>query len=112
MRAGWMVVVAGVLVVALLAWTRAGANTAQIEIRLFQFRPGRLDVVRGTEVVWTSRDDIRHTVTSGTPERRDARFDLALAGPGAVVRVGFGEAGVHPYFCDRHPAMRGAIHVQ
>jgi plastocyanin len=112
MRIAGTIVVAGVLAAALAAWTRAGADTAQIEIRMFQFRPGRLDVARGAEVVWTNRDDIRHTVTSGEPERRDGRFDVSLAGPGAVARVGFDRAGVHPYFCERHPAMRGAIHVQ
>jgi plastocyanin len=111
MRATRMVVVGVVLVAALAAWTRAGANTTPIEIRLFQFRPGRIDVARGTAVVWTNRDDIRHTVTSGEPERRDGRFDVPLGGPGAGVRVGFDRAGVHPYFCERHPAMRGAIHV-
>ena len=112
MRASRTIVVAGVLAAALAAWTGAGASTSQIEIRLFQFRPGRLDVARGTAVVWTNRDDIRHTVTSGVPDRRDGRFDVTLAGPGAIARVDFDRAGVHPYFCDRHPAMRGAIHVQ
>ena len=27
-------------------------------------------------------------------------------------RVTFAEPGVYPYFCDRHQAMRGEIHVR
>jgi plastocyanin len=112
MRAGRSAVAAGAVVLALAAGTRVGASPAEVEIRLFRFGPGRLEVMRGTEVVWTNRDDIRHTVTSGAPERRDGRFEATLAGPGTSARVSFDRAGVYPYFCDRHQAMRGEIHVQ
>jgi plastocyanin len=112
MRAGGIGVIAGAMVLALAAWTRAGAGAAEVEIRLFRFGPGRLDVAQGTEVVWTNRDEIRHTVTSGAPERRDGRFDVTLAGVGTHARVGFDQPGVYPYFCDRHQAMRGEIHVR
>lgn len=111
MRAG----VASALVVGgllgLVTGDRAGAGGTEIQIRRFQFTPGRLDVVRGAEVTWTNRDDVRHTVTSGAPGRADGRFTAALDGPGATTRVRFGAPGVYPYFCDRHQAMRGAIHV-
>ena len=39
----------------------------------------------------TNQDDIRHTVTSGTVE--------------------FAKPGVYSFFCERHPAMRGEVHV-
>jgi plastocyanin len=111
MRAG---VASALLIVGLLALVtgdRAGASGAEVEIRLFQFTPVRLDVARGAEVTWTNRDDIRHTVTSGTPGRSDGRFAGALDGAGTAARVRFAEPGVYPYFCDRHQEMRGAIHV-
>ena len=47
------------------------------------------EVTRGTEVTWTNQDDIRRTVTSGTPERRDAKFDAELGGKGAATKVTF-----------------------
>jgi plastocyanin len=62
-------------------------------------------------VTWTNRDDITHTVTSGTPERRDGRFDAPLAGTGATATLQFTDPGVYPYFCDRHRSMRGEIRV-
>jgi plastocyanin len=96
---------------ALVTGDRAGAGGAEVEIRLFQFTPGRLHVARGDDVTWTNRDDIHHIVISGTPERPDGRFTAALDAAGTTVRVRFGEPGVFPYFCDRHEAMRGAIHV-
>jgi plastocyanin len=112
MRAGVAsaLMVGGLL--ALVPGDRAGAGGAEVEIRLFQFTPGRLDVARGDDVTWTNRDGIRHTVTSGVPERPDGRFAAALDGAGTTARARFGEPGVYPYFCDRHQAMRGAIHVR
>ena len=111
MRAGVAsaLMVGGLLV--LVTGDRAGAGGAEVEIRRFQFTPVRLDVARGVEVTWTNRDDIRHTVTSGAPGQPDGRFTAVLQGPGTTARIRFGEPGVYPYFCDRHQAMRGAIHV-
>jgi len=63
-------------------------------------------------VTWTNQDDIRHTVTSGAPDQRGTTFNAELSGKGASARVTFAEAGVYPYFCDRHQSMRGEIHVQ
>jgi plastocyanin len=96
---------------ALVTGDGAGAAGPAVEIRLFQFTPLRLDAGRGAEVAWINRDDIGHTVTSGAPGQPDGRFAATLAGAGATVRVRFTQPGVYPYFCDRHQAMRGAIHV-
>jgi plastocyanin len=89
----------------------AAAAPSQVGVQLFQFRPGRLEVEAGTRVTWTNQDDIMHTVTSGTPERRDRRFDQRLEGRGAAMTVEFTKPGVYPYFCERHPSMRGEIRV-
>ena len=83
-----------------------------VTVQLFQFKPGRLEVKAGARVTWTNQDDIGHTVTSGTPEQRDGRFEAALAGPGAAVTVELTEPGVYPYFCSRHRSMRGEIRVK
>jgi plastocyanin len=82
-----------------------------VDIRLFQFQPGAVEVRAGATIMWTNRDDIEHTVTSGDPEHRTGRFDLYLPARGTATTVRLGEPGVYPYFCDRHPSMRGEIRV-
>ena len=82
-----------------------------VDVQLFQFQPGVVEVRAGTTITWTNRDDIAHTVTSGDPEHRTGRFDQRLTGRGASTTVRFGEPGVYPYFCSRHPSMRGEIRV-
>ncbi len=89
----------------------AATTASQVGVRVFQFRPGQLEVKAGTRVTWTNQDDITHTVTSGTLEQRDGRFDQRLDGKGAVTTVELTIPGVYPYFCDKHPSMRGEIRV-
>jgi plastocyanin len=104
--------VAGAALVGLALWGPAAAGPAGVTIKLFKFTPGTLEVKRGTAVTWTNQDDIRHTVTSGAPDKRDTKFSAELAARGATATLGFAEPGVYPYFCERHQAMRGEIHVQ
>jgi plastocyanin len=98
--------------VALTWWGGLMAAPANVEVRLFQFRPGRVEVSAPGAVTWVNEDEIRHTVTSGAPDARDARFDETLAGKGARVSVTFADPGVYPYFCSRHQAMRGEVRVR
>jgi plastocyanin len=95
----------------LVGLSTAATGEPSVEIRLFQFRPGQLEVKAGTSVTWTNHDDITHTVTSGTPETSDGRFDQRLEGKDSAQTVQFKEPGVYPYFCARHPSMRGEIRV-
>jgi plastocyanin len=104
------VVGAQAVIVTWASWLAAGA--ADVEVKLFQFRPGTLDVAAGSAVTWVNRDDIAHTVTAGTPEARGETFDAALAGKAATATIRFAEPGVYPYFCSRHQAMRGEIRVR
>ncbi len=83
-----------------------------VTIRTFQFQPNQLDVKAGTQVTWINQDDIRHTVTSGTPEKRDGRFDAPLAGKGTKFSFTFTQPGTYAYFCDRHQHMLGQIIVK
>jgi plastocyanin len=102
----WLPIAIAGLVVAAVAAPDAG-----VTVQLFKFRPDRLEVKAGTRVTWTNQDEINHTVTSGTPEKADRAFDLRLNGKGATGNVEFPRAGVFPFFCERHPAMRGEVHV-
>ena len=104
---------AGGAALTLLAGWGAAANVPpSVTIQLFQFRPTPVAVPAGTRVVWTNQDDITHTITSGTPDKRDGRFSMPLAGKGTTATVEFTHPGVYPYFCDRHQSMRGEIRVQ
>ena len=86
-------------------------NGAGVVIQTFQFKPTPLAVKAGTPVVWTNNDDIEHTVTAGTPESRDERFNASLAGKGATFSHTFTQPGTYTYFCTRHQSMRGEIRV-
>ena len=88
------------------------AALASAAVRVFQFQPGALEVRAGARVTWTNQDDITHTVTSGTPESADGRFDVRLDGKGASGSATFAAPGVYPYFCARHTSMRGEVVVR
>jgi plastocyanin len=114
---------AGVLVVIAASCAGNGASihagvgessdrNVAVTIQTFQFRPTPVEVRTGTPVTWTNQDDILHTVTSGTPESRDHRFEAPLDGKGASSTMTFTQAGIYPYFCDRHQSMRGEIRVR
>ena len=89
----------------------ATVRDTTVTIQTFGFRPRTLEVRAGTRVTWRNQDDIEHTVTSGTPESRDDRFASVLSAKGAKYSVTFTKAGSYAYFCDRHPFMRGEVHV-
>ena len=50
-----------------------------VEVRTFQYGPASLQVTVGAEVVWSNRDAIAHTVTSGTPDGLIVGAALAAA---------------------------------
>jgi len=83
-----------------------------VTIQTFQFKPTPIEVPAGAKVIFTNGDDITHTVTSGTPESRDGKFNHQLAGKGATATVELTQPGVYPFFCDRHRSMRGEIRVK
>lgn len=90
----------------------SSATVPMVTIQTFQFRPNPIEVQAGTQITWINQDDIRHTITSGTPENRDGRFDAPLAGKGTKFTFTFTQPGSYSYFCDRHQHMRGEIRVK
>lgn len=90
----------------------ASQTGSTVTIQTFQFKPAKLEVKAGTQVTWTNQDDIRHTVTSGTPEKKDGRFDAPLAGKDKSFSFTFSQPGTYVYFCDRHEHMQGEIQVR
>jgi plastocyanin len=104
------------LVAAVVLALSAGSAAAQppqgVTVQIFQFKPTPIEVPVGSRVTFTNQDDITHTVTSGTPESRDGKFNHPLAGKGATAAVELTQRGVYPYFCERHRSMRGEITVK
>ncbi len=103
--------VAGLFAAISIATGAVGAGS-DVTIKTFQFMPSAIEVKAGERVTWTNTDDITHTVTSGTPERRDGLFNSPLPGKGATFSFTFAKAGTFTYFCDRHQSMRGEIRVK
>jgi plastocyanin len=109
----WAIAAVALAQLVVLAWgSGLLASMNDVEVRVFQFKPGRVEVKVGSSVTWLNQDDISHTVTSGTPGSPTSAFDATLAGQGARTTVTFAERGVYPYFCSRHQAMRGEVSVQ
>jgi plastocyanin len=91
--------------------SRPRATDVTVAIKTFQFAPDTLRVKAGTRVVWTNADDIEHTITSGTPDSRDGRFNGVLDKRGASYSAVLKETGTYRYFCDRHRFMNGTVIV-
>jgi plastocyanin len=79
------------------------------------FSPNPINVKVGGNVTWTNKDDVAHTVTSGTgpsDPHKGKEFDSGLStllAPGKTFSQIFKTAGEIPYFCQIHPTMVGKI---
>lgn len=83
----------------------------QVEIRNSQFSPNPDNVTVGTEITWTNDDaGATHTVTSGTRDAPDGKFDESLSSGGSFSFT-FTEAGSFDYFCRNHPSMNAKVVV-
>jgi len=107
-----VVAAAGILTGLSMAWAQQGAPAPAITIEAFQFKPRDLDTQVDVRVTWMNDDDVTHTATSGTPERRTDLFNAALNGKGARFEFTFAKTGTYEYFCARHPHMRGSITIR
>ena len=86
--------------------TKAASGT-EVKIDNFSFAPGTLTVPAGTEVRWTNRDDIPHTVVSN-----DNSFKSKALDTDEEFTYTFTKPGTYKYFCSIHPKMVGQIVVQ
>jgi len=71
------------------------------------FMPDNLTVAAGTEVTWTNRQGIAHTVTAD-----DGRFDSLNLSEGATFTMTFDTAGTFAYHCTIHPTMTATITIE
>ncbi len=122
---GWLVagntILVAVAVATAAATWRAAMPAAEaqqpppasaITIDAFQFKPKELEIKADMKVTWANDDDVLHTVTSGTPDRRTDLYNASLNGKGTKFEFTFARPGVYTYFCNRHQQMRGEITVK
>jgi plastocyanin len=86
---------------------RSGDPGAEIKIDNFTFTPAALTVAVGTEVTWTNRDDIPHTVVTDDKAVKSKVLDTD-----EKFTYTFTKPGTYSYFCSLHPKMKGTIVVQ
>jgi plastocyanin len=89
---------------------------AAVTVKGFIFNPKSLEVGTGTQVTWTNKDQILHTVTAGTTSGGDdasknGLFEAPLDGPGKTFTYTFDKPGTYTYFCDRHHSMMAKVVV-
>jgi plastocyanin len=80
---------------------------AEIKIDNFVFQPAEMTIKAGTQVMWTNKDDIPHTVDS-----TDGKFKSAALDTDEKFQFRFTEPGEYPFYCRMHPKMTGKIVVQ
>jgi plastocyanin len=83
------------------------ASSVEVKIDNFSFAPTTLRVRAGTQITWTNRDDIPHTVVEDDKVFRskvldtDEKFTFTPTKP-----------GTYKYFCSIHPKMTATVVVE
>ncbi len=80
---------------------------AEIKIDNFSFTPATITVPAGTQVRWTNRDDIPHTVVSDGQVFKSKALDTD-----EQFMFTFAKPGTYKYFCSLHPRMTATVVVQ
>jgi plastocyanin len=95
---------------------RCGENPVQPDVRgpnevwilSTGFDPATLTVARGTTVMWTNKDNVKHDVTSGLPGNVENIFDPSPnLNANASYSVDFTQRGTFNYFCLIHGSNHG-----
>lgn len=86
---------------------QATGDTVHIVMQNLDYQIRRIEIGRGTTVVWENRDVVPHTSTSN-----DGLWDSGLIDAGRSWAHTFGEPGSFDYHCTPHPFMVGTIIVR
>jgi plastocyanin len=124
---GALTLIALLTAITLVAWSASGSDqvggliglvqaastpesvgsATEIKIDNFVFQPAQITIKAGTQVSWTNKDDIPHTVDS-----TDGKFKSAALDTDEKFQFRFTEPGEYPFYCRMHPKMTGKIVVQ
>ncbi len=90
-----------------LDWRTQAAAT--VSVADFAFTPATVTIQEGQMAEWIFKGPSNHTVTDRTGM---GLFDSGITAPGsAPFTVTFPSAGIYPYLCHLHSAMRGKVQV-
>jgi plastocyanin len=115
MKRKWILAIASSLLLAsiaaaayrTLAARPVDASSVEVKIDNFSFAPTTLTVRVGTQITWTNRDDIPHTVVEDDKTFRskvldtDEKFTFTPTKP-----------GTYKYYCSIHPKMTAKLVVE
>ncbi len=88
-----------------------GAN--EVWIQNSAYSPTTITVDAGTTITWINKDNVTHTVTSGTPGNPNGMFNSGNMGHNATFTYTFNTAGSYSYYCIPHSAtMHGTVVTQ
>ena len=87
----------------------AGTKPEKVDLDIKGFTHGSITVPVGTTVVWTNRDSVGHTTTSGTPDDPTGPWDSPRVPQGNTFSFTFAEEGIYQYFCRLHPSSLQAV---
>jgi plastocyanin len=79
---------------------------ASVTIADFAFEPEALTVPVGTNVTWTNRDPLAHSIRAA-----DESFESDDLGDGTAFQFTFDAPGEYAYVCGIHPSMSGTVVV-
>lgn len=89
-----------------------GPGPNQVWMQNISYNPDSLSVSKGTKVTWTNKDQVDHTVTSGTPGNPSGTFDSGDVAPGKSWSYTFNTTGTFKYYCKIHlDKMEGVVTV-
>jgi plastocyanin len=88
-------------------------GTNEVWMQNMAYVPSTKTITAGTTITWTNKDNVTHTVTSGTPGNPDGIFDSGNLNPGQTFSFTFNTKGTFNYYCRIHLSrMTGIINVQ
>ena len=103
-----IVVILALMVARITSLAAAGEPAAaEVKIDNFSFAPALVTVPVGTQVTWTNRDDIPHTVVTD-----DAAIKSRALDTDEKFTFTFTKPGTYQYFCSIHPKMKGTVIVK
>jgi plastocyanin len=83
----------------------------EIWIQNNTFRPASITIVAGTTLTWVNKDNVTHTVTSGSGSPSGV-FDSGNLARDQSFSFTFETTDTYNYYCKLHPNMTGSVTVQ
>lgn len=85
----------------------------EVFIQNISFSPKTITVAVGTTIKWTNKDNVAHTVSSGTPGSPNGTFESGNLNNGGTFSFTFNTKGTFLYYCKLHQdVMTGTVVVQ